>query len=70
VVNTPLINSEEVYLPPLHTTIGRMKNFVKAMDQKSTGFVYMRNKFPKISDAKIKEGILSGPHIRELIHKI
>jgi len=47
-----------------------MKNFVKAMDQNSTGFVYIKNKFHKISDVKIKEGVLSGPHIRELIQKI
>ena len=28
----------------------------------------MRNKFPNVSDAKIKEGIFIGPQIRELIH--
>jgi hypothetical protein len=32
--------------------------------------MYLKNKFPRISDAKIKEGVLSGPHIRELIPKI
>ena len=27
----------------------------------------MRNKFPNVSDAKIKEGILIGPQISELM---
>jgi len=45
-----------------------MENF-KAMDQNSTRFMYMKNKFTKISDAKIKEGVLSELHIEELIHK-
>jgi hypothetical protein len=29
------------------------------MDQNSTGFMYMKKKFPRISDAKIKEEVLS-----------
>jgi len=27
------------------------------MDQNSTGFMYLKNKFPKTSDAKIQEGV-------------
>ena len=30
-------------------------------------FNYMRGKFPKLSEAKIKEGIFVGPQIRELL---
>ena len=30
----------------------------------------MKNKFPRISDAKINEGISFGPQIRELIQEI
>jgi hypothetical protein len=44
-----------------------MKNFVKAMDKNGTGFMYLKHKFPRLSDAKIKEGIFVGPQIRELI---
>ena len=29
----------------------------------------MRNKFPNVSDAKIKEGIFIGPQIRELMQE-
>jgi hypothetical protein len=41
-----------------------MKNFVKGMDKTSRGFECVRNKFPNVSDAKIKEGIFIGPQIR------
>ena len=37
------------------------------MDKTGRGFQYLRNKFPKVSDAKIKEGIFIGPQIRELM---
>jgi len=34
------------------------------MDQNSTGFMHLKNKFPRISDAEIKEGVFVGPQIR------
>jgi len=61
VVNPPLILPVKIYLPPLHTKIGLMKNFVQGMDKTGRGFEYVRNKFPNVSDAKIKEGIFIGP---------
>jgi hypothetical protein len=57
VVNTPLINPENIYTPPVHIKLGLIKNFVKATDQNSAGFTYLKNKFPGISDTKIKEGV-------------
>jgi hypothetical protein len=57
VVNTPLINPEKVYLLPLNIRLGLIKNFVMAVDQNSTGFMYLKSKFPRISDAEIKEGV-------------
>ena len=44
-----------------------MKNFVKDMERTGRGFRYVRNKFPNVSDAKIKEGIFIGPQIGELV---
>ncbi|UYV71937.1 K02A2.6-like [Cordylochernes scorpioides] len=66
IVNLPLIDSENVYLPPLHIKLGLMKNFVKAMDRNASGFAYLKQKFSSISETKIKEGIFVGPQIREL----
>ena len=45
-----------------------MKNFVKQLGKsKSNGFAFLRNKFPNISEAKLKEGIFVGPQIREVL---
>ena len=37
------------------------------MDKIGCEFEYVRNKFPNVCDAKIKEGIFIGSKIRELI---
>ena len=39
---------------------------MKPVDKESEGFAYLRQKFPKISEAKMKEGIFADPHIKEL----
>ena len=60
----PLVNSDKVLMPPLHIKLGLMKNFVKAMaKQNSNGFEFLCKKFPKLSLAKLKEGIFVGPQI-------
>jgi len=67
IVNLPLVLPGKIYLPPLHIRLGLKKNFVKGMNKNSCGFKYLRNKFPNVSDIKIKEGIFIGPQIRELM---
>jgi len=37
------------------------------MDKTGRGFEYVMDKFPNVSDAKIKECIFIGPQIRELM---
>ena len=44
-----------------------MKNFVKAMNQGEAAFTYLWEKLPRLSEAKLKEGIFIGPQIRDLI---
>jgi hypothetical protein len=67
VVNPTLILPEKIHLPPLHIKLGFANNFVKGMDKTGRGFEYVRNKFPNLSDAKIREGIFIGPQIGELM---
>lgn len=67
VANIPLIDPKNVLLPPLHIKLGLMKNFVKSLDQNGAAFNYLKRIFPKISCAKIKEGIFVGPQIRKLL---
>ena len=67
VVSPPLVLPEKIYLPSSHIKLCVMKNFVKGMDKTGRGFEYVRNQFPNVSDAKIKEGIFIGPQIREML---
>jgi len=62
----PLVDSKKVLLPPLHIKLGLMKNYVKALNKDGDTFKYLEEKFPQISEAKIKAGIFVGPQIREL----
>ena len=43
-----------------------MKNFVKSMDRTGSAFKYLAVKFPRLSEANIKEGVFVGPQIRQL----
>jgi hypothetical protein len=44
-----------------------MKNFVKAVDRSGTAFLYLRQTFPLLSDAKIREGVFTSPDIRSVL---
>ena len=53
-------------LPVLYVKLGLMKNFIKAEDKTGEAFLYLYKKFPRLSVAKIKEGISVGPQIGKL----
>lgn len=67
ILRVPLVERDKVIMPPLHIKLGLMKNFVKALDTYSDAFQYLRNKFPELSIAKVKEGVFIGPQIRKII---
>ncbi|GBM21876.1 hypothetical protein AVEN_32860-1 [Araneus ventricosus] len=46
--------------------LGLIKQFVKAMDKIGDGFNFLKTKFPRLSEAKIKEEVFVGPQIRQL----
>jgi len=54
-------------LPSMHLKLDLIKHFVKAMNQEEAAFTYLQEKFPRLSEAKLKEGIFTGPQIRDLI---
>jgi hypothetical protein len=64
----PLVERQNVILPPLHIKLGLMKQLVKALNKDSPAFKYLENKFLTLSKAKIKEGIFVGPQIRNLLN--
>ena len=41
--------------------------FAEAKEKEKNRDEYLRKKFPKVSDGKVKEGIFNGPQIREII---
>jgi len=67
VVHESLVDRDKILLPPFHIKLGLMKQFVKALDINDECYKYIRNKFPNLTDAKVKEGIFVGPDIRKLM---
>ncbi|KAJ8685653.1 hypothetical protein QAD02_021446 [Eretmocerus hayati] len=63
----PLVDRDKIVLPPLHIKLGIVKNFIKAMNKTGAGVSFLREKFPRLGGAKLKEGVLVGPDIRELM---
>ena len=44
-----------------------MMDSVKVMDRNGTAFLYPLQKFPLLSDAKVREGVFTGPDICSLL---
>ena len=65
--NQPLVEPSKILLPSMHLKLGLVKIFVKAVNQAEAAFTYLREKFPRLSEAKLKEGVFIGPQIRDLI---
>lgn len=62
-----IVHSGKVLLTPLHIKIGLMKNFLKVMVKTKLAFKYPLEKFPRLSEAKIKDGVFVSPQIRQLV---
>jgi len=67
VENKPLGKLSKILLPSMHLKLGLTKNSVKTMNQEEGAFTYLRENFPRLSEAKLKENILIGPQIQDLI---
>ena len=64
----PLVDPNDILLPPLHIKLGLFKNFVKALDKDSVAVKFLREKFPKLSIVKVNEGVFVGLQIRDPIN--
>lgn len=67
ILQNTLVPREKVLLPPLHIKLGLIKQFIKSLPKDGAGFQYLCSKFPRLSEAKLKEGVLVGPYIRKLL---
>ena len=62
-----LFDPLKILLTPLHIKLGMMKQFVKTLPKDGETFKYLSSKFPRLSEAKLKEGVFVGPDIRKLM---
>lgn len=70
VESVPLLDPKKIILPQLHIKLGLIKNFVKKLKPGSKSCFYLREKFPRLSEAKITEGVFIGPQIKTQIKKL
>ncbi|XP_076345615.1 uncharacterized protein LOC143244568 [Tachypleus tridentatus] len=63
----PLVDLQKMLYPPLHINLGLIKQFVTALDKESAAFKYLRDFFPKLSEAKVKAGVFVGPQIKKIL---
>ncbi|XP_076361604.1 uncharacterized protein LOC143252787 [Tachypleus tridentatus] len=66
----PLVDLQKVLFLPLHIKLDLMKQFVIALNEESAGFKYLRDFFPKLSEAKAKAGVLVGLQIKKILECI
>jgi hypothetical protein len=67
VIHEALVPRENILLPPLHIKLGLLKQFVKVLDPNSAALHHIRKMFPRLSDAKVKGDIFTGPQIRVML---
>jgi hypothetical protein len=52
---TSLVDPQLVFLPLLHMKLGFMQNCVRVFNKNSDGLNYLKQKFPKVRDAKLRK---------------
>ena len=66
--NVPLVDTQNILLPPFHVKLGIIKNFVKPMGKSNFNrFAFLCKKFSSMTQAKLQEGIFVGSQIREAL---
>ena len=60
VAQKPLVDPQKIVLPPLHVKLDIVNHFVRAMDMHGEASCFLKRKFPKFSEAKIKEILFQG----------
>ncbi|XP_036358086.1 uncharacterized protein LOC118763025 [Octopus sinensis] len=63
----PLLDPRKVLFPPQHIILGLMKQFDSALYQESAAFRYLKDFFPKLSEAKVKTGVFVGPQMYKIL---
>jgi hypothetical protein len=66
VTHPPLIPPRKILLPPLHIKLGLFKQFIKSLESENAK-EFLAELFPKMTDAKLKEGVFVGPQLRRIM---
>lgn len=56
VIHSALVPRQKILMPPLHIKLGIVKNFIKTIVKRPEIFDTLKAVFPRLSEAKIKEG--------------
>ena len=67
VIRQPLVLKEKILLRTIYIKLGLAKQFVKALKLDCKALSHMQAMFPKLSEAKMKGGIFTGPQIRQIL---
>lgn len=62
------VEQDKIILPQMHTKLGCMKQFWKALDQDGRCSGYILWKMPRIIKEKLKAGNFNGPEIWQLLN--
>ena len=66
--DSPSPNSERKnFAAKLHIKLGFAKQYIKALKSDSKALCHVQAVFPKLSEAKVKGGIFTGPLIRQML---
>lgn len=63
----PLVDENNIILPPLHIKLGLMSVFIRALGEDHDAMDYLSYMFPKLTRAKITAGTFVGPQIRKIL---
>lgn len=67
VKDQPLVSADRFLLPPLHVKLGLARSLVKTLAMEMVVFDEFKRIIKRISNAKLLNGILTGPEIRTLV---
>ena len=70
-INDPqksLVGPQKIFLSGFHIKLGIVENFIRKLNKNGeAGLFFLKNKFPKPSEGKIREVVCNGPQIRQLM---
>jgi hypothetical protein len=59
------VDNTKIHIPPVYIEFSLIKISVKMKDKESERSAYLRQKFPKMREAKMKNIIFIGPRIKQ-----